>query len=76
MFAFSLFFMGVKLGLYHKGRMRWTEPLTRIKKDGKCSISVRKPEVKKPLGNLGVDGRIILKWVLKDFGARVWTEFS
>jgi hypothetical protein len=25
--------------------------------------------------NLGVDGRIILKWFLKKYGGRMWNEF-
>jgi len=27
------------------------------------------------LEDLGVDGRIILEWILGKFGGRVWTEF-
>jgi hypothetical protein len=25
--------------------------------------------------DLGVDGRVILKWILRERGGRVWTEF-
>jgi hypothetical protein len=27
------------------------------------------------LGDVGVDGRIILKWILKELNKRAWTEF-
>jgi hypothetical protein len=32
-----------------------------------------KPEGKTHTGDLGVDGQIILKWVLKKQGVKVWT---
>jgi hypothetical protein len=32
-----------------------------------------KPEGKRPLGGLGTDGRIILKWILKKQDRRMWT---
>jgi hypothetical protein len=28
------------------------------------------------LGDLDVDGRIILKWILKKYGVRVWTNLK
>jgi hypothetical protein len=37
-----------------------------------CRSSVRKPERKRPLTNLCVDGRIILKLILKEYYMRVW----
>jgi hypothetical protein len=36
------------------------------------SVLVGKPEGKRPLGNLGVDGRIILKPIFEKSGA-AWT---
>jgi hypothetical protein len=36
---------------------------------------VGKPEGKELLGDLGVDGRIILKCMLKELDARVWDGF-
>jgi hypothetical protein len=39
-------------------------------------VSVRKPEGKRLLEDLDVDGRIILKWILKVRDRRVWTEFT
>jgi hypothetical protein len=51
--------------------------------DGSCSsggggvrhyrILVGKLEGKRPLGNSSVDGRIILKFIFKKQGVRVWT---
>jgi hypothetical protein len=34
---------------------------------------VRKPEGERPLKNLGVDGRILLEWILGKQGGKVWT---
>jgi hypothetical protein len=36
---------------------------------------VRKPEGKRSLGNLGINGTIILKWIVKKYEASVWTGF-
>jgi hypothetical protein len=33
-------------------------------------------KVRDHLGELGVDGRIILQWILKRFGVRVWNGFN
>jgi hypothetical protein len=35
---------------------------------------LQKPEGKRPLGRLGIDGRI-LEWVLEKQGGKVWTGF-
>jgi hypothetical protein len=34
-----------------------------------------KPEGKRLLGRLVVDGNVILKWIIGRQGRRVWTEF-
>jgi hypothetical protein len=36
---------------------------------------IGKPEETHHLADLGVDGRIMLKWILKQQDARVWTGF-
>jgi hypothetical protein len=41
--------------------------------DEKC---IQNSEGKRPLRRpLGIDGKIILKWILGNIGWRVWTEF-
>jgi hypothetical protein len=36
-------------------------------------ILVGKPEGKRPLGRLGVDGRIILRWIFRKWDVGAWT---
>ena len=43
---------------------------------GVCRILVGKPEGKRPLGNRGVDGGIIFRWIFRKWNARVWTGSS
>jgi hypothetical protein len=56
-------------------RVRWTEYMACKKMRNAYKIIVRKPEWKRPLGRLGIDGRIILNWILRKVGVRVWTGF-
>jgi hypothetical protein len=37
-------------------------------------ILVGKPEGKRPLENLGLDGKIILKWDFGKWGGKLWTR--
>jgi hypothetical protein len=39
-------------------------------------VVVGKPEGKRPLGDLGVDGRIILRWILRNRDVGVWNGRS
>jgi len=34
---------------------------------------VGKPEGKRPLGDPGIDGRIILRWIFRQWNVGVWT---
>jgi len=46
------------------------------KRRGVYRLLVGKPEGKRPLGNIGVDGRIILRWIFMKWSVRVWTKLS
>jgi hypothetical protein len=39
-------------------------------------VLVGRPEGKKPLGRPGVDGSVVLKWVLKKWDGEAWTGSS
>ena len=39
-------------------------------------ILVGKPEGKRPLEYLGIDGKIILKWIFKKLDGDAWTGLS
>ena len=43
---------------------------------GVYRVLVGKPERKTPLGKPGVDGRIILRWILRKWGVGAWTGSS
>ena len=56
--------------------VRWYEHVAYIgHKRNACRILVGKGEGKKPLGRSGVGGRMILKWILKEYFGRVWIGF-
>jgi hypothetical protein len=38
-----------------------------------CRFLVRTPEGKRPLGEQGVDGRIILRWIFRKWDVVAWT---
>ena len=58
-------------------RMKWAGHVARMgERRGVCRILVGKPEGKRPLGNRGVDGGIIFRWIFRKWNARVWTGSS
>jgi hypothetical protein len=38
-----------------------------------CNTSLENTEGKSHLEDLRVDGKLILKWILKEYGVRMWT---
>ena len=40
---------------------------------GVYRVLVRKPEGKRPLGRTGHNGRIILRWIFREWNVGVWT---
>jgi hypothetical protein len=47
-----------------------------VEKRGVHRVLVGKPEGKDHLGNPGVEGRIILRWIFRKWGLGVWTGVS
>jgi hypothetical protein len=43
---------------------------------GVYRVLVGKPEGRRPLGDPGLDGRIILRWIFSKWDIGVWTGFS
>jgi hypothetical protein len=43
---------------------------------GVYRVLVGKPEGKRPLGDPGVDGRIILRWIIRKWDVGLWTGLS
>jgi hypothetical protein len=58
-------------------RMRWAGHVARMGEDkGVHRVLVGKPEGKRPLGDQDVDGRIILRWILRKLEGVVGTGWS
>jgi len=43
---------------------------------GVYRVLVGKPEGKRPLGDTGVDGRTMLRWIFRKWDVGVWTGSS
>jgi hypothetical protein len=57
-------------------RMRWAGHVARMgEKRNAYRILMGKPQTKQPLGSLGVDGRVILKWILEKSDGVEWPGF-
>jgi hypothetical protein len=55
-------------------RIRWVGHVALIgERRGVYRVLVGKPEGKRPLGDPGVDGRIILRWIFREWGVGIWT---
>jgi hypothetical protein len=58
-------------------RMRWAGHVASMGEGrGVHRVLVGKPEGKNHWGDQGVDGRIILRWIFRTCGVRVWTGLS
>ena len=57
-----------------KSRMRWSGHVALIgERRGVCMNLVVKPERKRPLGEPGIDGRKMLRWIFRKWDVRSWT---
>ena len=55
-------------------RMRWAGHVARMGEERKVyRVLVGKPEGRRPLGYLGVDGLIILGWISRRWDVGMWT---
>ena len=55
-------------------RMRWAGHVARMReRRGVYMVWVGNPERKRPLGDTGADGRIILRWIFRKWDVGVWT---
>ena len=58
-------------------RMRWAGHVARVEEGrGVHKVLVGKPEGKRPLGDQDIDGRIILRWILRKWEGVVGTGWS
>ena len=55
-------------------KMRWTGHVARMgEESGVYRVLLGKPEGRRPLGDLGVDGWIILGWISRRWDVGIWT---
>jgi len=58
-------------------RMRWAGHVARMGEErGAYRVLVGKPEGKRPLGDLGLDGWIILGWISRMLDVGIWTRLG
>jgi hypothetical protein len=58
-------------------RMRWAGHVESMGEErGVYRVLVGKPEGKRALGNLGVDGWIILGWISRRWDVGIWTRLG
>ena len=58
-------------------RMRWAGHVARMgERRGVCRVLVGKPRDVDHLGDPGVDGRIILRWIFRKWVVGAWTGSS
>jgi len=58
-------------------KMRWEGHVARMgERRGVYRVLVGKPEGKRPLGRIVVDGRILIRWIFRTLDAGVWNGSS
>jgi hypothetical protein len=58
-------------------RMGWAEHVARIgERKGVYWVLVRKPVGKNHLGEPGIDGKVIIRWIFRKWEVGVWTGSS
>ena len=58
-------------------RMRWARHVARMDEERVVyRVLVGKPEGRRPLGDLGVDGWIILGWISRRWDLGIWTDLG
>jgi hypothetical protein len=58
-------------------RMRWAGYVARMGEEGKLyKVLVGKPEGKRPLGHLGVGGKVESEWILGRYAGRILNGFN
>jgi hypothetical protein len=59
-----------------KSRMRWAGNTASMRERHIYGVLLRNPEEKGPLGDQGIDGMTVLRWIFRNWDVGVWTGLS